>query len=332
MLISRTPFRISFFGGGTDYPKWYIKNGGAILSTSINKYCYITCRNLPKFFEYKNRIVYSKIENTNTYKEIQHPVVRETLKWMNINNISIHHEGDLPANCGLGSSSAFTVGLLNSLYNLQDHKVNTLKLIKDAIYIEKDALNESVGIQDQIAVAQGGMNKIKINKDGSFFSEKINLSDKKRQILESRLMMFYTEISRYSSSIASNTIERIYDHEDNYMALADMVEKGFRIIKGNRSLDDLGFLLDEAWRIKKQLSPLISSPVIDEIYNKAIKAGALGGKILGAGGGGFILFYALESKQEMIKEALKDLLYVPFRFEDQGSKIIYNSNCTYYKS
>ena len=325
MIISRTPFRISFFGGGTDFPKWYKKHGGAILSTSIDKYCYITCRHLPKFFTHKNRIVWSKIENVNSPDEITHPVVREVLKWKQMTNLSIAHDGDLPSRCGLGSSSSFTVGLLNSIYRMKGEKVTKNKLINDAIYLEHKLLKEAGGIQDQIAVTKGNLNNIQITPDGTFKINEIDISIQKKNMLESRLMMFYTGISRYSSSISSSTIDQIYSHEDKYHSLFNMVGRANKILNGDNNLDDFGELLNEYWEIKKQLSPLISSPFIDNIYTAGMNAGALGGKILGAGGGGFILFYVKEGKQDKVKKALNDLLHVNFKFETGGSEIIYDN-------
>ncbi len=325
MIISRTPFRISFFGGGTDFPKWYEKYGGAVLSTSIDKYCYIHFRKLPQFFEYKNRVVWSKIETTNTIDEISHPVVREVMKWKGLNELLIHHDGDLPSRCGLGTSSSFTVGLLNAIYKIKKIQVDKNRLARDAIFVEQKLLNESVGIQDQIAVAMGGFNKIKIKKDGQFSIKEIKLNPLRKNILESRLMMFYTGISRNSSSIASSTINQIFDHKDKYHALYKMVERGQNILLGDNNIDDFGYLLNEAWEIKRKLSSLISSNYIDDIYKRAINAGALGGKLLGSGGGGFMIFFSADGKQEQIKQSLKNLLYVPFQFEQSGSQIVYHS-------
>lgn len=325
MIISRTPFRISFFGGGTDYPVWYKEHGGAVLATSINKYCYITCRYLPPFFEHRNRIAYSKTEYTQTISEIQHPSVRETLNFMNIERgIEIHHDGDLPARTGMGSSSAFTVGLLNALYALKGKMVTKRQLALDAIHIEQDRIKENVGSQDQTIAAFGGFNKIEFSSEQEIQVQPITLKSEKMQRLQEHLMLFFTGFSRTASEIAGEQIKRTHDKKSELNKMMGMVEEAISILNGGDSnITDFGRLLHESWMLKRSLTDKISTQQIDKIYEVALDAGALGGKLLGAGGGGFILFFADPELQPKVKEKLKNLLYVPFKFENLGSQIIY---------
>lgn len=325
MIISRTPFRISFFGGGTDYPAWYNEHGAAVLTTSINKYCYITCRYLPPFFEHKYRIIYSRTENTQTISQIQHPSVRETLNFMNIERgVEIHHDGDLPARSGLGSSSAFTVGLLNALYALKGKMVSKRQLALDAIHIEQDRIKENVGSQDQTIAAFGGFNKIEFGSEQKVQVQPLTLKYEKIQRLQDHLMLFFTGFSRTASEIASEQIKKTPDKKSELNKMMEMVEEAIGILNGGDSdITDFGRLLHETWLIKRSLTDKISTPQIDKIYEAAIGAGALGGKLLGAGGGGFILFFVEVENQAKVKEKLKDLLYVPFKFEKTGTQIIY---------
>ncbi len=325
MIISRTPFRISFFGGGTDYPVWYKENRGAVLSTSIDKYCYITCRNLPPFFRYKHRIVYSNVEHTNTISEIQHPSVRHVLDFMHIDQgVEIHHDGDLPARTGIGSSSSFTVGMLNALYALKGEMVTKRQLALDAIHIEQDIIKENVGSQDQAIAAYGGFNKIEFGDSQEINIRPITLNSNKCQSLQDHLMLFFTGFPRNASDIAKEQMENTHNKKNELNKMLEMVEKSIDILNGRDSnITDFGKLLHESWMIKRSLTSQISTPQIDKIYESALKAGAIGGKLLGAGGGGFILFFAEPDTQFKIKEKLKDLLYVPFKFENLGSQIIY---------
>ncbi len=325
MIISRTPFRISFFGGGTDYPVWYNEHGGAVLATSINKYCYITCRYLPPFFEHKYRIVYSMTEQTHNISEIQHPSARETLNFMDINRgVEIHHDGDLPARTGLGSSSAFTVGLLNALYALKGKMVTKRQLALDAIHVEQDKLKENVGSQDQTTAAFGGFNKIEFGGDQQILVQPVTLNSRKCQLLQDHLMLFFTGFSRIASEIAGEQIKKTPDKKNELSRMREMVEEAIGILNGgNTDITDFGRLLHESWTIKRSLTDKISTPQIDNIYDTALEAGALGGKLLGAGGGGFILFFVEPELQPEVREKLKDLLYVPFKFENLGSQIIY---------
>jgi len=325
MIISRTPFRISFFGGGTDYPIHYRKHGGAVLATSINKYCYITCRYLPPFFNHKNHIVYSKIEQTKSISKIQHPSVRETLKFMKIEKgVEIHHDGDLPARAGLGTSSSFTVGLLNALYALKGKIVTKRQLALDAIHIEQNMIEENVGSQDQITTAFGGFNEIKFNGDDEFQVRPITISGEKTQILQDHMMLFFTGLSRTASEIAHEQIKKAPEKKKELARMAEMVDEAVNILNNNDTdLTDFGRLLHENWMIKRKLTSKITTNIIDKIYNDALKAGALGGKLLGAGGGGFVLFFVEPEKQPKVMKKLNSLLYVPFRFEKLGSQIIY---------
>lgn len=324
MIISRTPFRISFFGGGTDYPAWFRENGGAVLSTAIDKYCYISCRYLPQFFEHKYRIVYSKIENTKVIQEIEHPAVRAVLTWLKCDKgLEIHHDGDLPARSGLGSSSSFTVGLINAIMALSGRYISSAELADCAIHIEQNILKENVGSQDQIAVAYGGFNRVEFKTDGTYDVTSIILPPERKQMLESHLMLFFTGLSRFSSDVEKTKIDNYKNREVELRKMAEMVNGAMDILNGpDRYLLEFGKLLDEGWRYKKSLSDKVSMPVIDQIYDAALKAGAIGGKILGAGGGGFLLLFAPPENQPRVKEQLKDLIHVPIRFEGTGSKIV----------
>lgn len=324
MVISRTPFRISFFGGGTDYPVFFEKYGGAVLGTSINKYCYITCRYLPPFFGYKFRIRYTKQEYKKEISQIEHPSARECLNFLNFQSgIEMQHNADLPAMAGLGSSSAFTVCFLNSLYALRGQMVDKMRLAKDAIYVEQKLLKEPVGSQDQTIASFGGFNKI-IFKGGEKI-QVIPIITQAQHInaLQDNLMLFFTGITRRAPDVAKTQIRATNKKTKELKEMLKLVDVAFKILAKNKSLDDFGRLLDVSWKIKRGLTRKISNGTIDAIYDLALKSGALGGKLLGAGGGGFLLFYVPLEKQAEVKEKLKKMLYVPFRFEDYGSQIIY---------
>jgi len=325
MVISRTPFRISFFGGGTDYPAWYKQNLGAVLATSIDKYCYITCGYLPPFFDCKHRIVYSRREAVERISQIQHPTVRETLRFFNIKRgMSIQHVADLPARSGMGSSSSFTVGLLNALYALKGKIVSKKQLALEAIDIEQNWAKENIGSQDQVTAAFGGFNKIefKAGKDNIEVIP-VTIDPKKIRFFQSHLMLFFTGLSRLASQIAGEQIEKIPQKKKELKAILEMVEEAVNILNNKDSFDTFGKLLHESWKIKRTLSNKITNSMIDEIYETAYRAGAIGGKILGAGGGGFILLFVKPELQPKVKAKLRKLLYVPFKFEDLGSQIIY---------
>lgn len=332
MIISRTPFRISFFGGGTDYPVWYLDNGGAVLSTTINKYCYISTRYLPPFFPYKYRIRYTVREETGSIAGIKHPAVRECLEFMKINKgIEMVHTSDLPARSGIASSSSFTVGFLNTLNALKGNIVTKRQLARDAIFVERQLLKENVGSQDQVAVSFGGLNRIEFGGEKDFFVYPIAIEREKIELFEKSLMLFYTGISRNSSDIASAQIKNTSKKNSELKALNGMVDSAVEILNGKKSgLYRLGELLDESWKIKRRLSKLVTNREIDSIYETAMRSGALGGKLLGAGGGGFILFYARPQDQEKIKKKLNKLLHVPFSFDKLGSHIVLYATQDFY--
>lgn len=323
MIISRTPYRISFFGGGTDYPAWFHEHEGAVLATTFDKYCYIIARNLPPFFANKYRIVYSNIELVNQIEDIQHPSVKAVLSWLqDENGLEIHHYGDLPARSGLGSSSAFTVGLLHALRALDGKMSSKLALATDAIHVEQKIIQESVGCQDQILTAFGGFNHVRFRRDGNFEVLPVIMEQEKKEWLEKHLMLFFSGISRYSNDIAKNTVQNLKNREKEMQLMQSMVDESLNILQSpNTSLSDFGKLLHEAWKCKRQLSNQISTPLVDEAYDAARSAGAIGGKLLGAGGGGFMLLFVEPPNQAKVRQKLKDLIYVPVRFESMGSQI-----------
>lgn len=324
MVISRTPFRISFFGGGTDYPSWYRNHGGSVLATTINKYCYLTVRYLPPFFDHKYRIAYSKIESCKKISEIIHPAVREILRFLKIDRgLEIHHDGDLPARSGLGSSSAFTVGLLNALYALKGHMPNKHQLAKESIHLEQDILKETVGSQDQVLAAYGGFNHITFHPNGEITLKPITLSSKRIKALENNLMLFYTGIPRTASKVAKSYIKKIDDQKKQLGIMQESVETALAILTSGKDIREFGELLNEFWQIKKTLSSQVSNSFIDEIYKKSQSVGAIGGKLIGAGGGGFLLLFVPPHNQRKVRESLKKLIYVPFKFESMGSQIIF---------
>ena len=328
MIITRTPFRISFFGGGTDFPTWYHAHGGAVISTTINKYSYIHCRKLPPFFDYKHRIVFfSKQEAFNEIKEIQHPAVRETYNFMKVNEgLVMQHDADLPSHSGLASSSAFTVGLLHALYAMQGKIVTKKRLALEAIHIEQEMINEAVGSQDQVAVAFGGFNRIDFSSNHNIEVTPIIIGEKKCQMFQDHLMLFFTGFSRFAAEIEQDKLKNLHKRSIELKSMHSMVDSAINILDGNiEHYDDFGKLLHETWIMKRSLSTKVSNGHIDDIYETALKAGALGGKILGAGGGGFMLFYVKPEYRESVKQALHHLLYVPFRFDTLGSQVIYYS-------
>jgi D-glycero-alpha-D-manno-heptose-7-phosphate kinase len=326
MVISRSPYRISFFGGGTDYPAWFRENGGAVLATTIDKYCFITCRYLPPFFEHRLRVVYSKIEDCHTAAEVQHPVVRAVLTMLGEERgLEIHHDGDLPARSGMGSSSAFTVGLLHAMSALLGRMTSRNQLARDAIHVEQDLIGETVGDQDQILAAFGGFNLIEFRRDGSFRVEPVTLPRERLEELNDSLMLFYTGLRRTASEVAASYVSDIGARTKQLTRLREMVDEGLSILAGRDSLDRFGDLLDESWRLKRSLSGVVSNSQVDEIYAEAKRGGARGGKLLGAGGGGFVAFYVPRGCQQQVRERLRNLLWVPFRFDTSGSQIIFYS-------
>ncbi len=329
MIISKTPYRVSFFGGGTDYPAWYRKHGGAVLSTTIDKYCYISCRVLPRFFDHKYRVVWSHIENVATISEILHPAVREGLRYLGVNGemgLEIHHQGDLPARAGMGSSSAFAVGLIKAITALKGRMLDKHQLAMAAIDFEQNVLKENVGSQDQMAAAYGGFNIFRFNPDGSIKAEPITLPQARIRELESHLLMLYTGTSRLSTEIAGEIIGQVERREEVLLQMRQMVDQAVEILSGSVPILEFGRLLNRSWRLKQRLADKISNPTIDRIYQKALDNGAVGGKLLGAGGAGFMIFFVPPEKRRRLQQALEGYLQVPFRFETQGATLIHYSN------
>ncbi len=324
MIITRTPYRISFLGGGTDYPGWFRHHGGAVIATSIDKYCYLTCRYLPPFFEHQYRIVYSRTEACSRVEEIQHPAVREGLKFLGITQgIELHHDGDLPARSGMGSSSSFAVGLMQILHALQNGMASKEQLAKEAINLEQNLLQENVGSQDQISAAYGGFNHITFLPNDEFVVRPIILGRERMAQFQSHFMLFFTGINRTASDVASSFVPNIEDKKRQLRVLRDLVEEGMALLSGGADLAGFGELMHEAWLAKKSLSDLISNSEVDRVYDCARAAGALGGKLIGAGGGGFLLLYAPPTKHDDIRQALSGLIHVPFQFEFEGSRIVF---------
>jgi len=324
MIISRTPFRISFFGGGTDYPAWYRKHGGTVLATTIDKYCYLTCRYLPPFFEHRIRVVYSRIENCHTAAEIAHPAVREALRFLKLDRgIEVHHDGDLPARSGMGSSSAFTVGLLNALYALQGHMVSKHQLALESIEIEQTYVGETVGSQDQVSAAYGGLNQILFRTSGEISVRPVTVALERIGSLNRHLQLFYTGIRRTAANIAGTYVADLEGKKRQLRIMKDMVEEAIQILDSDHDLAAFGELLHEAWQAKRSLSAAVSNPEVDALYARAREAGAIGGKLTGAGGGGFLLLFVAPEKQAAVRDSLGDLIHVPFDFEFAGSQIIF---------
>jgi len=325
MIITKTPYRISFFGGGSDYPKWYRKFGGSVLSTTIDKHIYISCRYLPGFFKHKYRIVWSKIENVTDINEIEHNAIKNLLKYLKFKKgLEIHYDGDLPARSGMGSSSSFVVGLMKAIISINKKKISQQNLGKKAIFFEQNVLNEVVGSQDQIAASVGGLNKIKFNKNGSIKVKKIKQNNNLKK-LEKNLLLIYTSINRTAHEIASSYVNKLTKSKKKYIeSIITHVNAGEKILKtGN--IDDFGELLHSSWMLKKKLSSAISNSKIDDLYNHALINGASGGKLLGAGGGGFLLLYMKKKYRKKFFLKSKKLINIPFKFSNIGSEVIYNN-------
>lgn len=325
MIITKTPFRMSFFGGGTDIEGYFRKNGGAVISTTFDKYCYVTVRHLPRFFEYKTHLTYSKMEYVSSYDEIQHPAIKNAMKMLDMHELRLTYESDLPARSGLGTSSSFAVGMLNAFYALKGKYASKKKLADEAIYLERELCKEAGGWQDQIAAAFGGLNRINFNEDG-YEVLPIIISPERKKRLNENLLMFFTGFTRFSSDIQkANSMEK----NDKNMQLKEMyklVDEAEKILVDNdRNIDEFGKLLDVTWRLKRKTGKMVSTDSIDMIYEQGIQAGALGGKLLGAGGGGFLIFYVRPECQENVKAAMKNFLHVPFVFEDGGTRVIHYS-------
>ncbi len=322
MLTTRTPFRMSFLGGGTDFPAYFNEYGGCVLSATFNKYSYVTVRELPALFDYKNQFTYSKIERFNSPDELEHPLVREALKYIDIDRVQIAYDADLPARSGIGSSSSFAVGLLNELHLLKGEKLSKMELAKEAIYLERVLCNEAGGVQDQLAVAFGGLNKITFDDDG-YKILPIDISHKKKKEFNENLLLVFTGFSHFSGDVSVTQQNNIPYKISELNEMKALVAEGEKILVSGSDLDDFGRLLDYTWKLKRTLSDRISTEEIDELYASAIKAGALGGKILGAGSGGFMLLYVTKDKRENVKKIFDPSRIIPFEFEDDGTKLIY---------
>jgi D-glycero-alpha-D-manno-heptose-7-phosphate kinase len=324
MIVSRTPFRISLFGGGTDYPSWYQKHGGSVLSATIDKYCYLTCRHLPPFFDHRYRVVYSNIESVRSIDEIIHPAARETLRYMKSDHgVEIHHDGDLPARSGMGSSSAFTVGLLHSLYALKGQIPSKHQLALESIHIEQEVLRETVGSQDQVSAAYGGINHMTFLPNGEVVVRPLTVVRDRVRELNSHLMLYYTGAARTASDVAASYIETLAQRSAQFGRITRMVDEALGILTGGGDLRPLGELLHESWMIKRSLSSRVSTSLVEGVYDAARKAGALGGKLIGAGGGGFMLLFVEPERQAAVRAKLQRFLHVPFQFEFSGSQIIF---------
>lgn len=326
LIITKTPFRMSFFGGGTDMPSFFLKNGGAVISTTFDKYCYVNVRHLPRFFDYSTELSYSKTERVTEIEKIQHPAIKNAMKMLDMHEIRLTYEADLPARSGLGTSSSFAVGMLNAFYALKGKYADKKKLADEAIYLERTLCNEAGGWQDQIAASYGGMNRINFNEDG-YEVNPIIIDPKRKKKLNNNLMMFFTGFTRFSSEVQiansnGNKNNKIEQLKEMY-SLVDEAEK--ILTDCRRDIDDFGRLLDVTWKLKRQTGSAVSTNSIDELYNKGIDAGALGGKLLGAGGGGFLVFYVKPENRECVMNAMKNLLYIPFEFEDGGTRVIHYS-------
>lgn len=325
MIITKTPFRMSFFGGGTDIEEFFKEYGGAVISSSIDKYCYVNVRHLPRFFEYKTELSYSKIERVSDINEIQHPAIRNAMKMTKLKDIRLTYEADLPARSGLGTSSSFAVGMLNAFHVMNGLWADKKRLADDAIYLERILCNEAGGWQDQIAASFGGFNKIQFT-DNDYKVTPLAITENRKKELNNNLLMFFTGFTRLSSEIhSSNTVDKKAQNIHLWEMLNLVKEAEKILINEGMCLDEFGRLLDYTWRLKRQTGSAISTENIDILYERGLKVGALGGKLLGAGGGGFLVFYVKPEQKNIVKEAMKDLLYIPFEFEDDGSRVIYNT-------
>ena len=325
MIISQTPMRMSFFGGGTDFPEFFGVHGGAVISTTFDKYCHVNVRPLPELFDYKTYLAYAQIEKVNSVDEIRHPAIRNAMKWLGLERICLNYDADLPSKTGLGTSSAFSVGMLNAFYTMLGVSKTKRELADDAIYLERTLCKEDGGIQDQIASAFGGFNRIDFSENG-YTVKPLNISPERKETLNGNLMMFFTGLSRFSFQIQKTTKTVLGQRTDQLLRMLDMVDLAEKILTDpEKPLDDFGLLLNETWRLKRSISSEISTDLIDTLYKKATNAGALGGKLLGAGGGGCLLFYVNEENQDAVRAALSDMLEIKFRFENEGTRIICNN-------
>lgn len=324
MIITRTPFRVSLFGGSTDFPSYFNENGGTVISSAIDKYCYVTVHNLPHIFKYKTIISYSVQERVNSYDEIKNPVVRESMRLFDMHNLKINYDSDLPARSGLGTSSAFAVGLLGALHQLRGDTYSKKQLADEAIEVERCLCAEAGGWQDQVAVAFGGMNRIDFS-GGSYTVTPINISQRRKRELNDNMLLYFTGKFRTSTDIQQRVEKEIINKPDTLRQMKDIALRAQKVLENeNENLDKIGEMLDESWKLKRSLSSAISGEYIDELYSAALSAGALGGKLLGAGEGGFLLLYTGADNKERVREKLKKLGNVPFRFTDDGFSVIHD--------
>ncbi len=331
MIITKTPFRMSFFGGGTDMPQFFQENRGAVISTSFDKYVYVTVRHLPRFFDYSTELIYAKMERVRKSDDIEHPMVRNAMKMLDMKELHISYDADLPARTGLGTSSTFAVGLLNAFYCLKGKYRSKKELADDAIYLERTLCNEAGGWQDQIAASFGNLNRIDFNSQGYHVYPIIINPERKKQ-LNDNFMLFFTGFTRNSSDIQKSTMISIQEKKKQLFRMLDLVDAAQSILENSATdLDRFGELLGEEWKLKRQTGGSITTNYLDKYYEKGILAGALGGKLLGAGGGGFLLFYVQPEKQNNVRKALSDLMEVPFKFERQGTRVIYYTPETFDK-
>ena len=329
MIITKTPFRMSFFGGGTDLPAFFNEYGGAVISTTFDKFCYVNVRHMPPFHPYISELVHNRFERVNDIEEIEHPLIRECMRLHDIHEIRLTYEGDLPARTGLGTSSTFAVGMLNAFCALKGKMMSKRQLAQEAIHVERDILQEHGGWQDQVAAAYGGFNRIDF-KDGDFSVHPIIISPERKKELDENLLLFYTGVQRFSSEIQADTFAKPVDKTKQLLDMLALVDEAERILTDKKAgLNEFGKLLDTTWKLKRGTGSKVSNGSIDELYDIAIKAGALGGKLLGAGGGGFLLFYCEKDKQEYLKNALENLMIVPFNFENDGAQVLYYSPVEY---
>lgn len=323
MIITKTPFRMSFFGGGTDMPEFFRENGGAVLSTTFDKYCYVNVRHLPRFFDYSTELSYSRIERVSDVNSIEHPAVREAMKYLDMQEIRLTYEADLPARSGLGTSSSFAVGMLNAFYALKGKYADKKKLADDAIYLERELCDEAGGWQDQIAASFGGLNRINFGPNG-YEVLPVIISPERKRMLNDNLLMYFTGFTRFSSDMQKANNVTAEEKKNQLMEMLSLVDEAEKVLQSKTTdLSEFGRLLDHTWKLKRQTGSKISTDGIDTIYEDAMKAGALGGKLLGAGGGGFFVFYVEPERRQAVMDAMSDLMYVPFEFEDGGTRVIH---------
>lgn len=322
MIITQTPFRMSFFGGGTDFPGFYQEHGGAVISTTFDKYCYVNVRHLPRFFDYSTELSYAKTERVTKIEDIEHPAIREAMKLLDMHEVRLTYEADLPARSGLGTSSSFAVGMLNAFYALKGKYADKRKLADEAIYLERVLCNESGGVQDQIAASFGGFNRINFDAEG-YTVNPVIIAPQRKEELNRKLMLFFTGFSRFSSDIQVEATRNLKSKQAQLLEMLSLVDDAEKVLTSKCDLNEFGRLLDYTWKLKRGITSKVSTDSIDAVYEKAIEAGAIGGKLLGAGGGGFLLFYVEMEKQDKVREALEKLLYVPFEFETAGTRVIH---------